>query len=302
MSTVLQLESKIICLPKFTKDGKVKQTKQNMKKGKKTEVYAYQIEDLKNLLNYFKDNESWVHYLLLVFSCNMARRIGDTLILKWSNIYYPDGTFRNDIVEIREDKTDKFANPHINKAVREAVILYIEKTGCNPSENDYNNPIFLQLSGTHKGTVISSNGHLLALKKAAKALDIKYNIGTHSGRKFFGMFSRLLHKYDPNSMNILRGIFNHYDERTTENYIGLTKQMVTQYYEDAGEAFTEYVIDGKEYTDIYKSPVVTLETEDLRKIIQAAYLKGIESGGCSDSVTHVQNVNEILAMVDSLAQ
>ena len=95
----------------------------NKKKGKKSEVYTLELDDMRKLINYFSGNEMWIHYLMLVVSCNLARRVNDTLSLRWENFFDPrTGSFRKDILEIQEDKTDKLANPHINSAVRAAVL------------------------------------------------------------------------------------------------------------------------------------------------------------------------------------
>lgn len=273
----------------------------NKKRGKKSEVYPYEIEDVKRLLEYFAEKEQWTHYLALTFSCNMARRIGDTLALNWENIFDPKtGKMRVDILEIQEDKTDKLANPHINTAVRNAIQLYIVKTGCNPSENGYQNPIFMQLSGTHKGAILSDSGHLKALKKAANALEIEYNIGTHSGRKFFGMMSRQLHPGDYDSMELLQTIYNHSDSKTTRHYIGLTKKKVDQYYDDMGNFFDEYVVGGKEYAVADSKPVVSMDSNDLRDVIRAAYEAGLNNKDASSAMAHVDAINDLMAMVESL--
>ena len=122
----------------------------NKQRGMKSEVYPYEIEDIHRIVNYFIDHEKWIHYLAITIGCNMARRIGDILSLKWFHFFNPaSGKFRNDLYTIVEDKTDKLANPHINSAVREAIDLYCQKTGCNPHAN-YDQYVFMQLSGTHK--------------------------------------------------------------------------------------------------------------------------------------------------------
>jgi integrase len=275
----------------------------NKKKGKKSEVYPYEIEDAKRMLNFFKENNSWLHYLLLTFGCNMARRVGDTLSLKWYNIYEPEtGKMRRDILEIQEDKTDKLANPRINKAVREAIELYIDNTGCNPSDNGYNNYIFLQLSGTHKGAILSESGHLKALKRAAKELGIEYNIGTHSARKFFGMMNRMLHPGDYDSMEILQTIYNHSDTKTTKHYIGLTKQKVDKYYDDMGDFYSDYIVGDKEYSQVADKPIVSLDTNDLRDIVKAAYEAGKENADTMDAMVHVDAITSIMDMIESLAK
>lgn len=259
----------------------------NKKKGTKSEVMPFEVEDIKKVLAYFKENEKWTHYLLFTIGCNMARRVGDTLNLTWEHIFNPEtGKFRSDILEIVEDKTDKLANPKINQAVRDAVMLYIEKTECDVSANGYKNPVFLQLSGTHKGKVISSDGYLKGIKKAAKAVGIEYNVGTHSPRKTFGMVSRMLHPNDYDSMELLQTIYNHSDTKTTKHYIGLTKKKVDQYYDDMGTFFGEYITGDKQYNKAMDKPTITLEWADLRDVL----------------CTLTQNVDELTAAIDLLEQ
>lgn len=273
----------------------------NKKSGQKSEVYPYSVEDLKRMLEYFKEHNSWIHYLVLTFSCNLARRIGDTLSLTWENLYNPEtGKIRRDIKEIEEEKTDKLANPHINSAIRNAVMLYIEKTHCRPEKNNYSEPIFMQLSGTYRGNVLTESGHLKALKKAAKALEIEYNIGTHSGRKFFGMLNRQLHPGDYDSMEILQTIYNHSDTKTTKHYIGLTKKKVDKYYDDMGDFFEDYVVGEKEYQCQSEKPVISLDSNDLRDVIRVAYEAGRDNASESDAMVHVDAITSIMNMIEQL--
>ena len=240
----------------------------NKKKGKKSEVYPLEIEDAKKLLAWFAENGMWTHYLALTVGINMARRIGDTLNLTWEHFFDPvTGDFRFEIMEIVEDKTDKMANPLINNAVKEAIKLYIEKTGCDVTANNYRNPVFLQLTGTHKGNVVTADAHRKALKKGAEAVGIKYNIGTHSARKTFGKISRMIHPNDYDSMEILQSVFNHSDAKTTRHYIGLTKEKVNQYYNDIGTFFGDYVTGDKAFKGEENKPTVTLEWADLRGVL-----------------------------------
>ena len=159
----------IAAKPKLKKDGTQKNIKCNKKRGKKSEVYAFQIEDIKKVVSYFAKNQMWQQYLVFVLSCNMARRIGDTLSLTWEHVFCPEtGKFRADLLEIVEDKTDKIANPHINSACRKAIKLYIDKTGLDPCNNKYKDYIFIQTSGNYRGKVLTADGYRKALKKAAE--------------------------------------------------------------------------------------------------------------------------------------
>lgn len=270
-------------------------------RNKKREVYPYEIQDLKRMLDYFKENGAWTHYLALIFGCNMARRVGDILALKWENIYNPEtGKIRQDILEIREEKTDKLANPRINKAVRDAIELYIKETGCKPEKNNYSEYIFVQLSGTYRGKILSESGHLKALKKAASDLGIEYNIGTHSARKFFGMMSRQLHPGDYDSMELLQTIYNHSDAKTTKHYIGLTKKKIDKYYDDMGNFFDDYVVGEKKYVQVGEKPVISLDSNDLRDVIKAAYEAGRNNAEDSDAMVHVDAINSLMEMVEQL--
>lgn len=289
--------------PKLKKDGTPKNFVQNKKKGKKSEVFPIEIPDIKKLMDYFVDNEMWQHYLIFVVSCNMARRIGDTLALTWEHFFNPaTGKIRADLLEIVEDKTDKLANPHINSAVRKAIELYIEKTDINPAENDYKDNVFIQTSGTYKGRIITDDGYRKGLKKAANAVGIEYNIGTHSPRKTFGMINRMLHPNDYDSMELLRTIFNHTDTKTTSHYIGLTKQKVDEYYDDMGTFFDDYITGDKTYTEVATKPIVSVDTNDLREIITAAYKAGADNAQNTDPMAHIEAINKIMEMIEGVAK
>ena len=288
--------------PKLKKDGTPKIIcSGNKKKGKKSEVYHFEIDDMKKVINYFADNNKWIYYLLFILSYNLARRVGDMLMLRWVNFYDPQtGLFRNDILEIVEDKTDKLANPHINSACRNAIKKYIDMTGCQPQENGYNNYVFLQLSGNYKGSVLSESGYLKSLKKAAREVGITYNVGTHSPRKTFGMISRMLHPNDPNSMELLRIIYNHSDTKTTSRYIGLTKQQTDAYYDDLGTFFDDYLTGDKEYKGTADKPVVAIDINDLRCIIQKAYEAGRENANIDNLTVHLDAFNALMEMVEEM--
>lgn len=286
---------------KYKKDGTPKNVKCNKKKGRKSEVYPFQVEDIKKMTSYFKDNEMWQCYLIFIIGVNLARRVGDTLSLTWEHFFNPEtGKMRIDILEIIEDKTDKLANPRINSACRSAINLYIEKTGINPADNGYKNPVFIQTSGNYKGNVLTADGYRKALKKAAVAVGIEYNVGTHSTRKTFGMIARMLHPGDYDSMELLQSIFNHADTKTTKHYIGLTKQKVDAYYDDMGTFFDDYITGDKTYVDVSNTPIVSLDTNDLRDIIKAAYKAGQDNSNNNDAIVHIESINGIMAMIEQL--
>lgn len=282
------------------KDGLPKKTRCYKQKGKSSEVYAFEFQDAKSILEYFEYKEAWIHILIFVLTCNMARRISDTLDLTWENLFNPaTGEFRSQI-EITEQKTRKNAKVYINSVCRKAIKMYIEKTGVDPSLNGYKNPVFIQTKGNYKGRVITDEGYCKALKKAAEYCGVEYNVGTHSGRKMAGKVMLESHPEDVRNMAVIQSLLNHSSQNTTMRYIGKTKEMENQYLEDLGNEFTKYVIGDETYNQDNNTPIVHLDINDLRDIIKAAYIAGTENSNSADPSTHIETINQIMKLVDTM--
>ena len=102
---------------------------------------------------------------------------------------------------------------------------YTEK-GKIPGRDEY---IFASRKG---------NGHIevrpagLILKKAAQAVGITYNVGTHSLRKTFGYWQLKAHQNDAIFLCHLQEMFNHATPKVTLRYCGLEDENMEQYYND----------------------------------------------------------------------
>lgn len=271
------------------------------KECKKSEVYPYTLEDAKKMIAYFQNREEWIHYLMFALSYNMARRVSDMLSMRWKNFFNPaTGEFRDNILEIREKKTKKYANPRINAACREAINLYVEKNkahGLDVSANNYENFVFLQLSGTHPGKVITRGGCLTAIKRAAEDCKISYNVGTHSARKSFGANAMMLHPADPTNIETLQAVFNHSSTKITTRYIGLEQKKIDKYYDDAGKYFDEY-ITGDKKLEASDSPIVSLYSSVLREIIGMVYQEGMRNATSQNAMDHINALNTAMEMVE----
>ena len=283
---------------RLKKDGSVKNTVCNKKAGVKSEVYAFSMEDMRRVIDYFTVREMWLPRLALELSCNMARRVGDILALKWENFFDARENFRDELASISEEKTGKLAAPHINQEVRNAIWFYCNKTGCVPKD-DFTAPVFLQLSGNYKGRVLSYSGYLKSLKRAAQELGIEYNVGSHSARKTFGKYSRELHSGDVNAMEILQGIYNHSSANTTRSYIGITRERQNKYYDDFGIFFKDCV-EGNIQDMRAESPVVHLESGDLRELLKLAYSMGLENAASDDPQVHINAFADLEELVESI--
>ena len=78
------------------------------KKKGKTEVYPFwNLEDIKNVVEWFEQNNEWDGYLITLLEMLLARRISDTISMRWSDLYYENGNQREEITTIEEQKTGK---------------------------------------------------------------------------------------------------------------------------------------------------------------------------------------------------
>ncbi|MBQ2395801.1 MAG: tyrosine-type recombinase/integrase, partial [Bacteroidales bacterium] len=270
------------------KDGNPKKIVRNRKKGVKSEVYTFTAEDFRKILHYFIDRDEWLSYMLSIISFNTGRRNGDIMKLTWAHFFNPNtGEFRKDILAISEEKTDKFASPHINSAIKTAIKLYLEKVNYNPSISGYDRVISWQFTGTYKDRPMTYDGFRKALKRAAEAVGIEYNVGTHSCRKTFGKTARMIHPGDSDSMQVLQEIFNHSDTKVTSRYIGLTKEKIDKYYDDVGDFFDKYIIRGEKLDGFVENPIISLDVNDLREIISQVYRAGLNNSANSDPTVHI---------------
>lgn len=134
------------------------------KKKGKTEVYPFwNLEDIKKMIDYFKQNKEWDSYLTFMLGLLLGRRIGDTIMVKWSDFFYENGNQKKEINTIQEQKTGKFTNLPVSKFVFECIDTYSKETGINLMEH-YNEYIFNSPSKTawieREGNVIYKQNDL----------------------------------------------------------------------------------------------------------------------------------------------
>lgn len=252
----------------------------------KTEVYPFwYMEDIKNMMDYFKMKGMWHWYLAFNFGLLLGRRVSDTLSFKWSDFFYENGRIKDEI-EIKEQKTGKVTRPYVCGACKKALELYIEKTGVDPAEN-YNDFIITTEQKSQllenkeeyteeewndlfwKATQSQAAAYRKQFKIAADACGIQYAVSTHSTRKTFGYWSVKLHPYDVTTVDKLQGIFSHSDRNTTLHYIGIAREDEIKLYNDMGDFITD-VENGKKPV-IKNSPVVPLKAEDFREILSKCW-------------------------------
>ena len=288
-------------MAQLKKDGTVKRTPNNKRQGVKSEVYAFTEEEYKAISDYFISNNSWDYYLVLHLSINLGLRISDMLSLRWWHFYNPaTGDFREDLYTVKEKKTGKLNSPHISEYVEHAIRIYLSQTDCDPSEDNYSGFVFAKRhSLTYRGQVMDQATLRIKLKKVAKELDIKKNVGCHSLRKTFG--SLLVHEHpgDPLAMEHLRSIFNHSSVRITAHYIGDEKKDIDKYYDDIGSFCLDYIEGDKPLNTKNKSAIVSLYNSDLYELINLAFHEGQNSALATNSEV-VDTITTLHELIDTL--
>ena len=256
------------------------------KKEGKTEVYPFwYMEDIKNMMDYFKMKKMWHWYLAFNFGLLLGRRVSDTLSFKWSDFFYENGRMKDEF-DIKEWKTGKIVRLYACGACKEALQLYIEKFGIDPMGN-YEDFIITTAKKSQllkdkdkyadeewkkllwKATQSQAAAYRKQFKIAADACGIQYPVSTHSTRKTFGYWSVKLHPYDVTTVDKLQGIFSHSDRNTTLHYIGIAREDEINLYNDMGDFVTD-VSNGKKPI-IKNSPVIPLKAEDFREILSKCW-------------------------------
>jgi|GEM_PF-759559 len=268
---------------KYTKDSEdylVLDVTMRTKKEGKTTVHAFRnTEDIKKMMDYFRDNKKYDEFLIFMLGIFLARRIGDVLSLAWSDFYYENGKRKETLNTLIEQKTDKIIDIALTGITWEYLDEYCSAKRINPMEH-FEEDIFQSIykENVYKG----SKEYYEAIKKQAAAFRYKFKkaadynnivgVSTHSMRKSFGYIAHELNKYDPDCLPTLQTVFGHSDIETTKRYIDIMNEKAEKMFMDVGKYVKD--IDHGITPCIDNTPVVALKTNDLRDILIAAYNMG----------------------------
>ena len=108
------------------------------KKKGKTEVQPFwNMTDIKNVVEWFEKHNEWDGYLITLLELLLGRRIGDTVMMKWCDLYYENGNRKTEINTIEEQKTGKTTILPVSDMVWEAVDNYLSHVKINPMDYYY---------------------------------------------------------------------------------------------------------------------------------------------------------------------
>lgn len=238
-------------------------------------------EDLEKVMNYFKDNGYYNHWIIGWLMASLGRRVGDTIALKWSDIFRKDGKYRERLTQLKEEKTGKKLAPRLNALAKLRIDEYIEAVGIKPMQH-YNEQIVNNSSAAFRKMV----------KKAIENVGLDYALSTHSFRKYWANTIYRLHPQDADNLMIVQTMLGHSDSMTTKIYINEIDKKQDKYNED----YSNYIIaknNGID-VDVSNSPIVALKSEDFREVLSKCFDLAI------NGEDKFESINKIIGMAEQM--
>lgn len=192
-------------------------------------IKAKEVEPIKNIKviqkikQYLLGKQSKRDYMLFVVGMNVGLRAGDLLNLKIKDVF--DGKAFINEIWINEEKTDKTRTFEINKSAKESIKMYLDEL-VNYDLDDY-------LFKSRKGGKITVESAHKIIKTTLRELGIRGNYGTHTLRKTFAYHTYINNVRDnPSILESLQKMLNHSSSAVTLRYIGITKEIISNLYQN----------------------------------------------------------------------
>lgn len=215
-------------------------------------------QDLESILNYFLNKKMYHHWLTSCLMVSLGRRVGDTMALKWSDLFLPNGKFRDRLTTLKEEKTGKVVGVKLNALARFYVEEYCKLAEIEPMKY-YKERIFLSSDAAFRKM----------LKQAVQKTGLTYPISTHSFRKYYANTIYKLHPQDTDNLMIVQTMMGHSDLETTKIYINEIDRKQDAYNND----YADYMLKMKDGIDIEisNSPILSVKWEDFREILSRCW-------------------------------
>lgn len=215
-------------------------------------------EDLEKILNYFKDNQMYNHWFTSCLMVSLGRRVGDTITLKWSDLFLTSGEYRERLTTLKEEKTGKVVGVKLNSLAKFYIEEYCELIGINPMKH-YKERIFSNSDAAFRKM----------LKRAVQMSGLTYPISTHSFRKYYANTIYKLHPQDVDNLMIVQTMMGHSNLETTKIYINEIDRKQDIYNND----YADYMLKMKDGIDIEisNSPILSVKWEDFREILSKCW-------------------------------
>lgn len=206
------------------------------------------MDDINRISRFLIENGRYRDNMLFIVGINFGLRVSDLRVLRFSNLINDNCTFK-DSFAVFEKKTrntrKKRKNRYItiNRAVREAVTLYLEHTP-GVCLSDY---MFRSQShnGSNKNEPIDMRSVNRILYGIAEDLDLNVKISSHTLRKTFCYHQMLMSHNDSRKLLLLQKMLGHSSPAQTLDYIGITNEEIEEAYRtlNLGSIAGNYLVD-----------------------------------------------------------
>ncbi len=238
-------------------------------------------EDLQKIMDFFIEKNFYHHWITAWLMTSLGRRIGDTVHLKWSDIYRKNGQYRERLTQLKEEKTGKKLAPIINVLAKQKIEEYIELTGIKPMQHYDERIVNTSEAAFRKQFNIAVN-----------TTKIEGKLSPHSFRKWYANTIYRLHPQDADNLMIVQTLLGHSSPEITKIYISEIDKKQDKYNED----YSNYMISKHNGidVDISNSPVVSLKADDFRELLSK----------CFDFATNgkdkFESINKIIGMAEQM--
>ncbi|MBZ9616797.1 tyrosine-type recombinase/integrase [Clostridium estertheticum] len=179
-------------------------------------------KDIKKLMQYLDGKKNKRDLMLFAVGISVGLRAGDLLKLKWNDILDNKGNMV-DSVAIIEEKTDKKREFELNTTAKKGMKVYLDSINDDINMDAY---VFRSQKG---GALTVESAHKI-VKTTLKELNIKGNYGTHTLRKTWAYHMYINNSSNPMMLPYLQQMLNHSSQSVTLKYIGITKEVIKDFY------------------------------------------------------------------------
>jgi len=172
-------------------------------------------------------NQNIRDYAIFMLGLNIARRCGDLLNLRVSDVLNQDGTIK-ECMTIREQKTSKKATLPITPIIKDTLDLYL------PTLGDYklSDPLFPSRQSGEDGIKkpMTVRNYLYKMKELSRELETSDNIGTHTMRKTWAYMTLVNNRDDAYIVAAISKALNHSSIAVTYRYLGIEQENINDLF------------------------------------------------------------------------
>lgn len=227
------------------------------------------LDDIRAIQNYFLSKNQVRNYAIFTVGVCTGLRVSDLFLLKLSDVLNEDLSFKDEIC-IKEKKTGKLTS-NINDSclITEAIRISLSKYLSTRNIKSLDEPLFYsRKAGRFGDHSLDPRTGWRIFKQAQIALNLPYNMGSHTMRKSFVNIAVSIGgkaNVDMTKLISVQHMLRHSDYRTTMTYLRLSSLFT----EKARINVSDFVLGKTDKNDLTDALFENPENEKLNKALNA---------------------------------